>query len=98
MAAGQRCTEWKDGGFAARTQPRGWRGNGRRVYDITVGYMGGEGEQWLLVRNERGEELLGLLGDKVCVATPGSACAQEAHDSEARLDAGRALQPYGGER
>ena len=30
--------------------------------DITVGYMGGEGEQWLLVRNERGEELLALLG------------------------------------
>ena len=27
--------------------------------DITVGYMGGEGEQWLLVRNARGEELLG---------------------------------------
>ena len=27
--------------------------------DITVGYMGGQGEQWLLVRNARGEELLG---------------------------------------
>jgi len=40
--------------------------------DITVGYMGGEGEQWLLVRNERGEELLGLLGDEVRVAAPGS--------------------------
>ncbi len=26
--------------------------------DITVGYMGGQGEQWLLVRNARGEELL----------------------------------------
>jgi coenzyme F420 hydrogenase subunit beta len=33
--------------------------------DITVGYMGGEGEQWLLVRNARGEELLDLLGDEV---------------------------------
>ena len=33
--------------------------------DITVGYMGGQGEQWLLVRNERGEELLELLGDEV---------------------------------
>ena len=33
--------------------------------DITVGYMGGQGEQWLLVRNERGEELLALLGDEV---------------------------------
>jgi coenzyme F420 hydrogenase subunit beta len=41
--------------------------------DITVGYMGGEGEQWLLVRNERGEELLGLLGDEVVLSTPGSA-------------------------
>ena len=41
--------------------------------DITVGYMGGQGEQWLLVRNERGEELLGLLGDEVALSTPGSA-------------------------
>jgi coenzyme F420 hydrogenase subunit beta len=40
--------------------------------DITVGYMGGEGEQWLLVRNERGEELLALLGDEVRVESPGS--------------------------
>jgi coenzyme F420 hydrogenase subunit beta len=41
--------------------------------DITVGYMGGEGEQWLLVRNSRGEELLHLLGDEIRVSTPGSA-------------------------
>jgi coenzyme F420 hydrogenase subunit beta len=41
--------------------------------DITVGYMGGEGEQWLLVRNERGEELVRLLGDEVRLAEPGSA-------------------------
>jgi coenzyme F420 hydrogenase subunit beta len=41
--------------------------------DITVGYMGGEGEQWLLVRNARGEELLALLGDEVRVSLPGSA-------------------------
>lgn len=40
--------------------------------DITVGYMGGEGEQWLLVRNARGEEMLGLLGDEVVVGPPGS--------------------------
>ena len=32
--------------------------------DITVGYMGGAGEQWVLARNERGEELLDLLGDE----------------------------------
>ena len=41
--------------------------------DITVGYMGGQGEQWLLVRNDRGEELLGLLGDEVRISEPGSA-------------------------
>lgn len=41
--------------------------------DITVGYMGGEGEQWLLVRNARGEELLDLLGDEVRTTAPGSA-------------------------
>jgi coenzyme F420 hydrogenase subunit beta len=33
--------------------------------DLTVGYMAGEGEQWVIPRNERGEELLGLLGDEV---------------------------------
>jgi coenzyme F420 hydrogenase subunit beta len=41
--------------------------------DITVGYMGGQGEQWLLVRNQRGEELLALLGDEVRLREPGSA-------------------------
>lgn len=45
--------------------------------DITVGYMGGEGEQWLIVRNTRGEELLALLGDEVRTATPGSAGRRE---------------------
>ena len=33
--------------------------------DITVGYMAGEGEQWIVVRNERGEELASLLGDEL---------------------------------
>ncbi len=41
--------------------------------DITVGYMGGEGEQWLLVRNDRGEELVAMLGDALRTAEPGSA-------------------------
>jgi coenzyme F420 hydrogenase subunit beta len=41
--------------------------------DITVGYMGGEGQQWLLVRNARGEELLALLGDEVITQAPGNA-------------------------
>jgi coenzyme F420 hydrogenase subunit beta len=40
--------------------------------DITVGYMGGQGEQWLIVRNDRGVELLGLLGDEVRLSAPGS--------------------------
>ncbi|MBP0614128.1 Coenzyme F420 hydrogenase/dehydrogenase, beta subunit C-terminal domain [Jiella mangrovi] len=33
--------------------------------DVTVGYMAGEGDQWLIVRNERGEELVSLLGDEL---------------------------------
>lgn len=41
--------------------------------DVTVGYMGGQGEQWLIVRNERGEELVALLGDEVRLTEPGSA-------------------------
>ncbi len=41
--------------------------------DITVGYMGGQGEQWLLVRNDRGQELVDLLGSELRVQTPGSA-------------------------
>ncbi len=39
--------------------------------DITVGYMGGEGDQWLLVRNETGEELVSRLGDEVTLSEPG---------------------------
>lgn len=39
--------------------------------DITVGYMGGEGEQWLLVRNQRGEDLLAMLGDEIRLSAPG---------------------------
>jgi coenzyme F420 hydrogenase subunit beta len=46
--------------------------------DITVGYMAGEGEQWLIVRNARGEELVGLLGDEVKLATPGSSGSRAA--------------------
>ncbi len=38
--------------------------------DITVGYMGGTGQQWLLVRNERGKELLDLLGPEVVLSAP----------------------------
>ena len=39
--------------------------------DITVGYMGGEGEQWLLVRNARGEELLDMLSGEIALSEPG---------------------------
>lgn len=41
--------------------------------DITVGYMGGRGEQWLLVRNAQGQALLELLGDEVATRAPSSA-------------------------
>lgn len=41
--------------------------------DITVGYMAGEGDQWLLVRNDRGAEILEGLGDRVALGTPGTA-------------------------
>ncbi len=40
--------------------------------DITIGYMGGQGAQWLIVRNDRGAELLGLLGEEVSLSAPGS--------------------------
>ena len=41
--------------------------------DITVGYMGGSGEQWLIVRNQQGEELLKLLGNQIQLTEPKSA-------------------------
>jgi coenzyme F420 hydrogenase subunit beta len=41
--------------------------------DLTVGYMGGQGQQWLLVRNARGEELVALLGGELRASAPGSA-------------------------
>ncbi|MCJ8307600.1 MAG: Coenzyme F420 hydrogenase/dehydrogenase, beta subunit C-terminal domain [Hyphomicrobiales bacterium] len=47
--------------------------------DITVGYMGGEGEQWLIVRNDRGEELLSLLGEEVQTNPVGSRGQRHKH-------------------
>jgi coenzyme F420 hydrogenase subunit beta len=38
-----------------------------RLADITVGYMGGDGDQWIIVRNQRGAELLSLLGETVAL-------------------------------
>jgi coenzyme F420 hydrogenase subunit beta len=40
--------------------------------DITVGYMGGTGAQWLLVRNARGEELLRLVEPELSLSAPAS--------------------------
>ncbi len=40
--------------------------------DITVGYMAGEGAQWVIVRNERGAELLELINGEVSLSPPGS--------------------------
>ncbi|MEM6372798.1 MAG: Coenzyme F420 hydrogenase/dehydrogenase, beta subunit C-terminal domain [Pseudomonadota bacterium] len=40
--------------------------------DITVGYMAGEGDQWLIVRNTRGAEMLDNLGNRIQLRAPGS--------------------------
>lgn len=40
--------------------------------DLTVGYMGGEGEQWLLVRTARGEAMLDLVRDELAMSAVGS--------------------------
>lgn len=47
--------------------------------DLTVGYMAGEGDQWLIVRNERGEELVALLGDELVSSPPGSSGKRAPH-------------------
>lgn len=36
-----------------------------RLSDVTVGYMGGDGDQWVIARNPRGAALLALLGDRL---------------------------------
>lgn len=46
--------------------------------DITVGYMGGEGDQWLIVRNERGAAMLDLLEGEIELEAPGSKGRREA--------------------
>jgi coenzyme F420 hydrogenase subunit beta len=38
-----------------------------RLADITVGYMGGDGDQWLIVRNDRGAHLLSLIADRLAI-------------------------------
>ena len=39
-----------------------------RLADITVGYMGGDGDQWVIVRNDRGAHLLSLIQDRLTTA------------------------------
>ena len=43
-----------------------------RLADITVGYMAGEGDQWVIVRNARGAEMLALLAGQLHTAPLGS--------------------------
>ena len=52
--------------------------------DVTVGYMGGPGDQWLMVRNDRGEELVALLEDEL-VSAPISQSAGAARARCARF-------------
>ncbi len=40
--------------------------------DLTVGYMAGEGDQWLLVRTARGEAMLDLVRDELALGKVGS--------------------------
>ncbi len=47
--------------------------------DITVGYMGGEGEQWLILRNTRGEELVDLIKGELVTSAPGSGGRRAPH-------------------
>ena len=39
-----------------------------RLADITVGYMGGDGDQWIIVRNDRGARILSLIEDRLTTA------------------------------
>lgn len=39
-----------------------------RLADITVGYMGGDGDQWVIARNDRGAQLLSLLDGRLKTA------------------------------
>jgi coenzyme F420 hydrogenase subunit beta len=45
--------------------------------DITVGYMGGHGQQWVLVRNAQGAAVLAALGQEVQLSAPISAGRRE---------------------
>ncbi|MEM9317695.1 MAG: Coenzyme F420 hydrogenase/dehydrogenase, beta subunit C-terminal domain [Pseudomonadota bacterium] len=49
-----------------------------RLADVTVGYMAGEGDQWLIVRNARGAEIVAGLGDRLQLSPVGSGGKREA--------------------
>lgn len=38
--------------------------------DVTVGYMGGDGQQWVIVRNETGKQMLELLDEEILMEDP----------------------------
>lgn len=38
-----------------------------RLADITVGYMGGDGDQWVITRNARGAEMLAAIADQLTI-------------------------------
>ena len=40
--------------------------------DITIGYMAGEGDQWLIVRNSRGAKMLSMIEADLDLEKPGS--------------------------
>lgn len=40
--------------------------------DVTVGYMGGDGEQWVIVRNDRGAQIVDALADRLVLSEPSS--------------------------
>jgi coenzyme F420 hydrogenase subunit beta len=58
--------------------------------DLTVGYMGGDGEQWLLARNERGERLLALLGTELKTSPLTDRGRRERHVAAYRTNVERA--------
>jgi coenzyme F420 hydrogenase subunit beta len=49
-----------------------------RLADITVGYMGGDGDQWLITRNPRGADLLKLIEPRLATRPLTSSGKREA--------------------
>ncbi|WP_103332445.1 Coenzyme F420 hydrogenase/dehydrogenase, beta subunit C-terminal domain [Pseudotabrizicola formosa] len=49
-----------------------------RLADITVGYMGGDGDQWIIARNARGADLLAMIADRLTTTPLTSSGKREA--------------------